>query len=81
MKCLKCGKDTVLHTNAHGVSEGGGCSISCTACGQSHDANLMFNTDMVSLPLPLWQNALIYGCIVAALAAMYGIYHVTTLLL
>ncbi len=73
MKCLKCGKDTVLHANAHDVNDGGGCTINCTACGQPHDGNLMVNTQTVSLPLTFCQKAFIYVCIVAALAVMYGI--------
>lgn len=73
MQCLKCGKGSVLHSNAYDVSDAGGCTIKCSACGQPHDGNLIFDTQTVRIPMTVWQNAFIYGCIVAALAAAYGI--------
>lgn len=81
MQCLKCGKDAVLYVNAHDVHDNGGCTIECTECGQPHAGNLCFGADVVSIPLTFKQNVLIYGCIVAALVATYGIYEVVIMLL
>ncbi len=73
MRCLQCGADGVHHVNAEDVSNAGGCTIKCTECGQLHDGNVMFNTEVLNLPMPMWQKLCVWGIIALVAIISTGI--------